>query len=206
MANGKNKIIWYRDWREVIKDLTIEQKGVFLEWFSAYVNDENPEMPKEDLELYGTIFFVKTMLKRDLRAWLSVSDKNAENGKKGGRPRKSDQNPKNPKNPTAFNKASEAKKGDKDKDKEKEKRDTDVSPKNPHPTIEEFVSYGLDKKPTVSPEALKLKYEAWKESGWVNGNGSKIKNWKTSLLNTLTHLPEVKSKKETYDPVKYLNQ
>jgi len=63
------------------------------------------------------------------------------------------------------------------------------------PTYEDFKTYGLEKKPNVSTEGLKLKYESWIENGWKNGNDKPIKNWKTNLLNTLQYIPEVKSKK-----------
>ena len=47
--------------------------------------------------------------------------------------------------------------------------------------------------------ALDLKYQAWKENGWKNGNGKKIKNWKTTLLNTLPYLKEKSSAKKESD-------
>lgn len=58
------------------------------------------------------------------------------------------------------------------------------------PTYQDFKTYALSKKPNVNLEALKFKYESWVEGGWVNGNGRKIKNWKTSLLNTLPYIKE----------------
>lgn len=35
---------------------------------------------------------------------------------------------------------------------------------------------------------LKSKYLSWSENNWINGNGKKIKNWKTTLLNSLPYL------------------
>jgi len=58
------------------------------------------------------------------------------------------------------------------------------------PPVEEFIAHALEKKPNVDVEAVKLKYEAWKENDWVNGNGDKIKNWKSSLNNTLPYMKE----------------
>jgi len=68
----------------------------------------------------------------------------------------------------------------KEKDKEKERI----------PSFKEFKEYALSKKPDINMEALKLKYDAWIESGWRDGFGNPIKNWKTKLLNTIPHLPE----------------
>lgn len=66
-------------------------------------------------------------------------------------------------------------------------------PSDKIPSIEEFVAYALENKPNVDPAHVKLKYKAWVESGWVSGkSGKPIKNWKTTLLNTVPHLNEVK--------------
>lgn len=66
------------------------------------------------------------------------------------------------------------------------------------PTLEEFIQHAKEKKPNVSLEAVRLKYEAWKDAGWVNGKNKKIKNWKSSLTNTINYLPEEKSKLRYY--------
>lgn len=36
--------------------------------------------------------------------------------------------------------------------------------------------------------SLKAKYEAWLSDGWKDGNGAKIKNWKTKIKNTIPFL------------------
>lgn len=63
------------------------------------------------------------------------------------------------------------------------------------PSLEEFEEYAISKKPDVDLQAVGLKFEAWKESGWRTGgkNGHKIKNWKSTLLNTLPYLKKVES-------------
>lgn len=62
------------------------------------------------------------------------------------------------------------------------------------PTFEEFKKYALEKKSDVNIESLELKYEAWKEAGWKTGHGKAIKNWKSTLLNTLEHISTNKTK------------
>ena len=42
-----------------------------------------------------------------------------------------------------------------------------------------------------------MKYEAWKVAGWKNGNGDPIRNWKSSLLNTLKYIQETENGKPT---------
>lgn len=62
------------------------------------------------------------------------------------------------------------------------------------PSLQDFISYGLEQSSknniNVTETALSMKYEAWKLNGWVNGNGNKIKNWKSSLINTLPYIKE----------------
>jgi hypothetical protein len=65
------------------------------------------------------------------------------------------------------------------------------------PTFEDFKKYSLEKKPKVCINTLKLKYESWIENDWKNGNGKSIKNWKSTLLNTLPYIKEV-DKKDTF--------
>lgn len=74
-----------------------------------------------------------------------------------------------------------------------------VKPKDRMPSLESFVNYGLEQSSknrlNVSERSLSMKYEAWNESGWINGNGQEIRNWKSSLLNTLKHIQETEKGK-----------
>jgi len=62
------------------------------------------------------------------------------------------------------------------------------------PTPEDFVSYALEKKPDVNQESVNLKYQAWIENDWKDGNNKDIKNWKSKLLNTLPYLKDEKTR------------
>jgi len=76
--------------------------------------------------------------------------------------------------------------------KEEEERKEEKETKN-IPTKQEFMAYGLEKMPEVSVESLGLKYEAWLANDWCtnkDGKLAEIKNWKTTLLNTLSYLPK----------------
>lgn len=81
------------------------------------------------------------------------------------------------------------KKGTKLIQSEDENEDELLNKKN-IPTIEEFLNHALKKEPNVSKQAVKLKYDAWVEAGWKNGNGKKIIKWKANLNNTLPYLPK----------------
>ncbi len=57
------------------------------------------------------------------------------------------------------------------------------------PTFEIFKSYAIENEPNINLVNLKHKYEAWKVDDWHAGNPrKKIKNWKTTLLNTLQYI------------------
>lgn len=67
--------------------------------------------------------------------------------------------------------------------------------KNNIPAFDEFLEYALENKPNIDIEKVKFKYEAWKLNGWKKQNGNKlqeIKNWKSTLLNTIPYLGETK--------------
>ena len=70
----------------------------------------------------------------------------------------------------------------KGKDKVKEKVNKDI------PVFEIFKSYAVEQKPNICIDDLKLKYNAWLENDWKDGNDKQIKNWKTKLLNTIPYL------------------
>lgn len=66
------------------------------------------------------------------------------------------------------------------------------------PAFVDFLNYAREKKPRVKIDTLKLKYEAWVVNGWKTGKDKPIKNWKSTLLQTLPHLPE--NQPDTWHP------
>jgi len=58
------------------------------------------------------------------------------------------------------------------------------------PSWEEFKAYAQENKPNIDIRELGIKYKAWCENRWADGNGKKIKNWKAKLLNTLPYIKE----------------
>ena len=67
------------------------------------------------------------------------------------------------------------------------------------PEFSEFLKYAIEKEPKVDKQAVKHKYESWLVSGWctnVKGKEHKIKNWKSTLLNTLSYLPKEQTQQE----------
>jgi len=86
MAEGKNKILVYRDWLPLFEKLSDEEAGQLIKHFFRYVNDLEPEAPNRIIDI--SFEPIKQTLKRDLIKWESFTDKQSENGKLGGRPPK----------------------------------------------------------------------------------------------------------------------
>ena len=65
------------------------------------------------------------------------------------------------------------------------------------PNKKEFLEFAKSKIENIDLEDVGLKYEAWKEGDWHTSGDKprKIKNWKTTLLNTLPHLKKTTEKK-----------
>jgi len=72
--------------------------------------------------------------------------------------------------------------------KVKESKVKESKEDNNIPTFEEFKEHALSKKPNLLTESIKLKYDAWIENGWKDGNNKKILNWKSKLTNTVSYL------------------
>jgi len=91
-----------------------------------------------------------------------------------------------------------------DKKREDKKRE---SKKFTFPTISEFLKYAKDKAKqnglTINDQIIKLKYEAWKEAGWKDGNGNAIKNWKSKVLHNLQHWQTTKGNQTESTASKY---
>lgn len=94
MATDKNKIIVYKDWQKTFNKLTDDEAGRLIKHFFNYVNDENPEPPDRLTEI--AFEPIKQTLKRDLKKWEQIADRNRENGSKGGRPTKPTETQNNP--------------------------------------------------------------------------------------------------------------
>ena len=103
MAENKKSFLLYCDLLEVAKELDDKSRGELFLYILKYVNDLNPEPPNELIKM---LFIpIKQQLKRDLKKYENICNRNKTNGSKGGRPKKPKQpngltgNPKEPKQP-----------------------------------------------------------------------------------------------------------
>lgn len=109
MAEGKNSFVSYCDWGEIFDELSDEQAGVLVKHLFDYVRDKDPT-PKDQLTKMMFIQ-IQQSLKRDLKKYENIVDRNKKNGSKGGRPKKQEE----PKEPTGLSgKPKEPKKADSD--------------------------------------------------------------------------------------------
>ena len=66
------------------------------------------------------------------------------------------------------------------------------------PVLEDFINYALEmgqrNNLTIDPSKVSLKYSAWKQNGWKDGNGKIIKNWKSKILHNLNYWKQEEGK------------
>ena len=82
----RDSFILYTKYSRQLQCLTYEQKGVLLSAIFAYEMDE--ELPEMDAHTYVAFNFIAVDLDENARRYEEKCEKNKENGKLGGRPRK----------------------------------------------------------------------------------------------------------------------
>ena len=104
MAKDKKSFILYCDYIHTFSQLPDEFAGKLIKHVLEYVNDMNPE--SDDWMLNATFEPIKRQLKRDLKKYEKIQERNRANGALGGRPKKNPENPvglsNNPKNPVGY--------------------------------------------------------------------------------------------------------
>lgn len=83
---GKNSFIVYTEYSEQIELLNMEQRGALLTAMLAY--QSGSDIPDMDGMTSMCFAFIKARMDRDAEAYAERCQKNAENAKKGGRPKK----------------------------------------------------------------------------------------------------------------------
>lgn len=182
MADGKNTIVIYRDWKNIFDKLTDDEAGKLIKHLFAYVNDENPKSDR----LVELVFEpIKVTLKRDLKHWESVVNKRREAGKLGGRPSDKKKQTKAKKAKGYFEKQTKAKKPDSVIDSDSvividneinnnyKEKSTRFIP----PTQIEIENYCLERRNDVDPKKWFNFYQA---KNWMIGR-NKMKDWKAAV-------------------------
>lgn len=179
----RDTFIFYRSFFEAIKELPAVNQAELFSAICAYSLDQTTP------ELTGISKTVWILIKPILDA----NNKRFENGSK---PKKKQNVSKTEAKQKQDVSEVEANK-DKDKDLYKDK-DKNVD-------VDIFLAHCksfLGEKYQSLEYSLRAKHEAWVSDGWKDGNGKKIKNWKTKIKNTVPFLKpmQVQEKRDSYVP------
>lgn len=101
--------------------LSDAEAGRLLKALMHYANDITDTLPGQEKLVFSML---KSQIDRDAASYQDFLDKQRENGKKGGRPKKPSLSDENPKNPSLFEKTQKTQDKEKDKEElEKEKEE-----------------------------------------------------------------------------------
>ena len=149
-----------------------EKAGELFKHILQYVNDQNPKT--DDLIVQLVFEPIKQQLKRDLRKYEDFIEKQRDNGKRGGRPRKP--------NETQITQPfiEKPKKADTDTDTDTDKESVKGKRKFKPPTRDEVVKYFIDKG--YSQDSGAKAFEYYSIQDWNDANGKPVKNWKAKMI------------------------
>lgn len=121
----KDSFILYTEQKEIFDTLTDSEAGKLIK---AIFEHETGQSPKLNKTLSLVFIPIKNALDRNRQKYEVQVEKNRENGKKGGRPKKANETENNPKNPSGFSKnPTKAKKADNDNDNDNDnEHDSDI--------------------------------------------------------------------------------
>lgn len=177
MATDKSSFLLYCDIITMVEQLPNEKAGELFKHILNYVNDKNPVT--DDLIINISFEPIKQALKRDLKKYESICNRNKLNGLNGGRPK----NPEEPKKPTGLSgNPEEPKKPDSDIvidiDSDividiKKKGKFKFTP----PTFEEVKCYCSERNKNVNPQKW---HDHYTSNGWMVGK-TKMQDWKAAV-------------------------
>jgi len=173
----KSSFLIYLDYKEQFELLSDAELGQLLRAIMLY--EETREITELSGMLKMAFSFIKTQLDKDRQKYEEMCEKNRENAKKGGRPRKQMVNEK----PNGFEEnQTEAKKADNDNEDDNDKNKNNKKKyikKFVPPTLEEIENYVKEKKLSVSAQYF---YDYFTEGNWIDAEGKAVKSWKQKIL------------------------
>lgn len=180
MAENKKSFLLYCDLIHTVRKMPKDKVADLFLHILSYVNDENPQT--DDMIIDLTFEPIKQQLKRDLKRYESIVERNRNNGKNGGRPKTKPKKPTglsgNPKNPD------EPKKPDNDNDNDTD-NDTEIdneikgNKRFTPPTLLEVINYFLEKG--YSDSSAKKAWEYYEAGNWKDSKGNQVKSWKQKM-------------------------
>ena len=188
MAKDKKSFILYADQKALFEKLPDELAGKLIKHIYKYVNDENPV--SEDLIIEIAFEPIKNHLKRDLKLFEEKLVKRSEAGKAGAEKRWQEM----AKDSNRINNIANDSKRIKPIAKIADNVNVNVNDIYNTPPLEDFIAYAVSKVHNIDKDQIRLKYESWLVNDWStnsNGKKTKIKNWKSTLLNTLPYISRI---------------
>lgn len=168
MSNRK-AFVFYKEWKEAIKDLPDDIRLEIYESIIEYATTGDIQGLKPMAKV--AFNFIKADIDRDIEKYMSMAERNKNNGHKGGRPKTSN----NPKNPVGFsrtqNNPDKPKKAvEEEVEEEVEDKEEDyISPLSPNgdispgKTVSDNLENEIPDNPPKPPEGEKEKSCAKKE-------------------------------------------
>ena len=163
MAKDKKSVLLYCDIIHTVEKMENETAGEFFKHYLRYINDLNPTTDNMVVDI--AFESVKQNLKRDLKKYENICERNALNGSKGGRPKK-------PKKPSGLiGNPKEPKKADTDND-----TDTDIDINNntsakadgiDFDLLLNFINKTLNKNFRTINKTLQAKFKARLKDGYT---------------------------------------
>lgn len=187
---ARDYICLYHSYLDAIQALGDAERGRLLTAMLEYsITGEAPQLSGNEKFLFP---MVKAQIDRDIKKYEKACQKNALNGKSGGRP-------KNPKNPLGFSETQKSQSKGECKGKDKGESSPPVSPspgertqkKFVPPTLEEVSQYCRERNSSVDPKKF---WEYFDTGKWVDSEGKPVKNWKQKLLTWEKFSPTQKEK------------
>ena len=163
MAKDKKSVLLYCDIIHTVEKMDNATAGEFFKHYLRYINDLNPTTDNMVVDI--AFESVKQNLKRDLKKYENICERNALNGSKGGRPKK-------PKKPSGLiGNPKEPKKADTDND-----TDTDIDINNntsakadgiDFDLLLNFINKTLNKNFRTINKSLQAKFKARLKDGYT---------------------------------------
>ena len=180
----RNSFIFYKGWREAIKDLPDDVRLEIYESIIEYATTGNLRGLKPMANI--AFNFIKIDIDRDTEKYMSIVERNKSNGSKGGRPKS--ENPKEPKEPTKptglFGNPKEPTKPDNDNEYDNDNvNELKESIEKRHfvpPTTQDVADYCKEKGiTTVDAERF---VDFYSSKDWMVGK-NRMKDWKAAVRN-----------------------
>jgi len=188
MAKDKKSFILYADQKALFEKLPDDLAGKLIKHIFKYVNDENPV--SEDLIIEIAFEPIKNHLKRDLKLFEEKLVKRSEAGKAGAEKRWQEM----ANDSNRINNIANDGKRIKPIAKIADNVNVNVNDIYNTPPLEDFIAYAVSKVHNIDKDQVRLKYESWLVNEWctnAKGKKTKIKNWKSTLLNTLPYISRI---------------